>query len=180
MGEIAYGFDTAMLLVWLRPLEPGDDRNKAGVLCARHADAMVLPRDWSLDDARDAVPRLFPARRAPQDGASAVATGERRRRAGRSRRGSNVTQLHLEPVPSLDVPDLGDSPAGVDGVAALSEQDEATVTALTGVSSVSDPDATLAIPWRPDFDADDDLDGALDAATPLLNRAFRAGARRKT
>lgn len=173
MGEIAYGFDTAMLLVWLRPIDPGDDRNNAGVLCARHADAMVLPRDWSLDDARDVVPRLFPARHDAPAG-----TAERRRRPTRSRQRATVTQLRLEPVPPLGDDDTAD-PVRPDDPVAGAEDGEATVTALTGISSVSDPDATVAIPWRPDFDADDDLDGALDAATPLLSRAFRAGARRK-
>ena len=42
------------------------------------------------------------------------------------------------------------------------------------VSSVApDSDETRAIPWRPIFDDDDDLDGVLKADSPLLSRAFR-------
>ena len=57
--------------------------------------------------------------------------------------------------------------------------EERTVAAVTGVSGVTDPDATVAMPWKPEFDQTDDLGGLLDARTPLLTRAFRGpGAKR--
>jgi hypothetical protein len=50
------------LLFWIAPLDdaPVEDHN---VLCRRHADAMVVPRGWTLDDRREPVPRLFMPRR---------------------------------------------------------------------------------------------------------------------
>lgn len=58
----AYGFDADRLLVWLTAREPGDDPLRAGALCARHADAMIVPRGWTLDDRRSGQRRLFPTR----------------------------------------------------------------------------------------------------------------------
>ena len=57
---------------------------------------------------------------------------------------------------------------------------ERTVAAVTGVSAATeeDPDATVAIPWSPDFDESDDLGGVLAAESPLLARAFRRAERR--
>ena len=37
--------------------------------------------------------------------------------------------------------------------------------------------APPAAPWRPVFDPDDDLDGLLDASSPLLSRAFNGRGR---
>ena len=42
---------------------------RAGALCRRHADALVVPRGWTLDDRREPAPRLFRVTRA--DGAAA-------------------------------------------------------------------------------------------------------------
>jgi hypothetical protein len=55
----AYGFDADRLLVWLVPREPDFDGLRAGSLCRRHAEALVVPRGWTLDDRREAAPRLF-------------------------------------------------------------------------------------------------------------------------
>ena len=52
-GAIAYGFDAGERRVWLAPLDPDADRNRSGTLCVRHADAMVVPQGWTLEDARD-------------------------------------------------------------------------------------------------------------------------------
>lgn len=57
-GAAAYGMVPEELLFWIAPLNdvPVDEHN---VLCRRHADAMVVPRSWTLDDRREPVPRLF-------------------------------------------------------------------------------------------------------------------------
>jgi hypothetical protein len=65
-GAVAYGFDADRLLVWLAPWDPDVDRPRAGVLCRRHADSLVLPRAWTLDDRREPKPPLFRAPRAPR------------------------------------------------------------------------------------------------------------------
>jgi hypothetical protein len=57
---MAYGFDADRLMVWLVKCEPDADRLRAGALCRRHADRLVVPRGWTLDDRRESIPRLFP------------------------------------------------------------------------------------------------------------------------
>src|SRR5262245_62643123 len=63
-GAVAYGFDPDRLLVWLATFDPEGERTRAGVLCKRHADSMVVPIGWTLDDRRDPQPPLFRAPRA--------------------------------------------------------------------------------------------------------------------
>jgi hypothetical protein len=72
-GEVRYGLEHEHLLVWLDALERVPD-DRGGVLCRRHADSMVVPIGWTLDDRRDPTPRLF---RAP---ASTVSSGSTIRR----------------------------------------------------------------------------------------------------
>ena len=59
LAAIAYGFDVDQLLVWLAVRDPDGDPLRAGGLCRRHADAMVVPLGWTLDDRRESPPRLF-------------------------------------------------------------------------------------------------------------------------
>ena len=68
------------LMVWIDAYERVNT-DRAGVLCRRHADAMVVPLGWMLDDRRDPVPRLFktpaqptPPRRASGDRRGTAAT----------------------------------------------------------------------------------------------------------
>jgi hypothetical protein len=65
VASIGYGFDVDRLLVWLAARDPDGDPLRAGSLCRRHADAMVVPLGWTLEDRREATPRLF--RSAPAD-----------------------------------------------------------------------------------------------------------------
>lgn len=46
------------LVFWIDVL-PDDLASAGGVLCLRHADSMVVPRGWTLDDLRDPELRLF-------------------------------------------------------------------------------------------------------------------------
>jgi hypothetical protein len=57
-AEVIYGIDADHLTVWIEPFD-GTVEYRAGVLCRRHADAMVVPLGWMLDDRREPVPRLF-------------------------------------------------------------------------------------------------------------------------
>jgi hypothetical protein len=67
------------LLFWLAPLAdaPTSDPN---VLCRRHADAMVVPLGWRLDDRREEQPRLF----KPRQGAAPTPQPAARRRKATS------------------------------------------------------------------------------------------------
>jgi hypothetical protein len=146
-GAVAYGFDADRLLVWLAAFDPEIDRPRAGVLCKRHADSLVVPVGWTLDDRRDPKPPLFKAPRQTR----------RKRQARRT------------PAPSPR------AAAGLPDELPLQTEGR-TVAQLSGTEP-DDPDATVAMPWMPVFDIRDDLDGLLSADTPLLARAFQGSAR---
>ena len=57
-ASVAYGFNTQILAVWLNGYDPNESFG-TGILCRRHADALVVPRGWHIDDKRESVPRLF-------------------------------------------------------------------------------------------------------------------------
>ena len=76
VAVMAYGFDVDRLFVWLAPREPDSDPLRAGALCKRHADAMVVPQGWTLDDRRELTPRLF--RPAPDAGPASGRSRSRR------------------------------------------------------------------------------------------------------
>ena len=66
-ATVAYRFDAGRRIVFFDHLRDGDPQ-AAGALCNRHAQVMVLPRGWFLDDRRVPVPRLFatPTERPPR------------------------------------------------------------------------------------------------------------------
>lgn len=105
VASVAYGMRPEDLVFWLDALGDGTDES-VGVLCRRHADAMVVPRDWTLDDLRDPELRLF----RPPD---ADPSGPLPRRAARRRSGDDIEQLELVTVadPGVD-PGAGEGPAG--------------------------------------------------------------------
>jgi hypothetical protein len=139
------------LLFWIARLSdaPTADPN---VLCRRHADAMVVPRGWTLDDRREDQPRLFkPAKvpspaRADTPSPSTPPASTRRRRRHEAAAAANPEQLQIDGTGELPRP-----------------------TAVDGAYQA----------WQPDFDADDDLDGLLEVSSPLLARAFRGTDRRQ-
>jgi len=77
-----WGMNPALRVVWLESSPPADG-TLVNLLCARHADALVVPRGWTLDDRREPVPRLFaaPAREIPADGTPSRGMRRRRRHA---------------------------------------------------------------------------------------------------
>jgi hypothetical protein len=173
VASVAYGMRPEDLVFWLDALSPsegadGSDPGGRGALCRRHADSMVVPRNWTLDDLRDPDLHLF---RPPS-----VERGERR--AGRSRtstRGPSGEQLALgvdpDPVEQIPVDPAVVEAAQVEPAAAEPAAVEAAAAEPAAVEAA--PDA----PWTPSFDADDDLDGLLAARSPLLARAFRGSDR---
>jgi hypothetical protein len=138
------------LLFWIAPMAgtPHDDQN---VLCLRHADAMTVPRGWTLDDRREEIPRLF----MPRQVRSRPARANRPARAKRAVQTEPIEQLVIDGTGEIERPSLPPEP--VDPLPA-----EATSSADDG-----------AAPWRPSFDQDNDLDGLLEVTSPLLARAFR-------
>jgi hypothetical protein len=57
-ASVAYGMRPEDLVFWLDVLREHSDQ-AGGVLCRRHADSMVMPRGWTLDDLRDPDLHLF-------------------------------------------------------------------------------------------------------------------------
>lgn len=108
-ATVTYGFDTADLMVWLSPFESEEKARPygTGILCRRHADALVVPRGWHVDDRREAVPRLFLTPVADNQ-PSSVASG------------TNVRRLREKNEPAAELFD--DAPASeVDAEPALDE-----------------------------------------------------------
>ena len=68
----AYFLDSAELLMTLENYVPVDGMQVNG-LCRRHADALVVPRGWRIEDKRENVPRLFPVTPPAEKPKSAVA-----------------------------------------------------------------------------------------------------------
>lgn len=157
---MSFGFDTVRLLVWIGVRQPqDDDPMQSGSLCRRHADAMVVPQGWTLDDRREPEPKLFRDARSGSTTATTMTTTATKAKA-RRRRTTAKTPVTAATVATVDQPAL---------------DDVRTVADVAG--PMSDPDSTAQLPWWPAFDEADDLDGVLAADTPLLARAFRGADR---
>jgi hypothetical protein len=141
------------LVFWIDVLPEQIDHG-AAVLCLRHANSMVVPRGWTLDDLRDPDLRLF---RPPLPAPTA-----RTRAPRQARIAPDVEQLELGGALGADAAPTPEPPAAAD------------VADVADV--VDDPDPDVG-PWTPSFDEADDLDGLLSARSPLLARAFRTADR---
>lgn len=164
-GAAAYGMLPEDLLFWIAPLRdaPAGDHN---LLCQRHADAMVVPRGWTLDDRREPIPRLFMPRRPEPTAAPDVPARPSRRRtrpdptvAGEQLQIDGTGEIARPPIVPAD-------PATADAAAHASESPVVELPVEPAYS-----------PWQPDFDDADDLGGLLEVRSPLLARAFRGTGR---
>ncbi len=152
------------LLFWIAPMSgtPHDDQN---VLCLRHADAMSVPRGWTLDDRREEIPRLFmPRPTRPTNG------GPRSTRSARKRvpRPEPVEQLVIDGTGEIERPAIPTEPS-VSPAPIPVEPVREPVVETSDVAEAAGADE----PWRPAFDQGNDLDGLLEVSSPLLARAFR-------
>lgn len=100
------------LLFWIVATDT-DTPSDAKLLCRRHADAMVVPRGWTLDDRRQPTPSLFQTRRydnkasaasmnATLQAAAQSAAAASTRRHVRRAAGQAVEQLQIDgtgPIP---------------------------------------------------------------------------------
>jgi hypothetical protein len=187
-ASVAYGMRAEDLVFWLDRLT-GAAAAESGVLCQRHADTMVVPRNWTLDDLRDPDLHLF---RPP------AAVEQRRSRSRRSHgnESQEVEQLALgvepellvddqasnvpkdndpvvEPIPDAIAPaEMGTEDAAADTAPVDVVADDAIASADVDVNVAEHPEV-----WTPTFDTADDLDGLLLASSPLLARAFRGAGR---
>lgn len=141
---------------------------RSGVLCRRHANAMVVPLGWMLDDRREPVPRLF---RSPAEVVEAAPV----RRRSRQRTGDDTLQLRLDTIAvelariEAEDPELPPAPVATP---------EAPVPVEVDVNGNGNGnvDVEPVSPWLPVFDQSDDLSGLLKARGRLLSRAFNGAA----
>ena len=163
--------ESERLLVWLAIVPEGVTPLRSGVLCRRHADAMVVPRGWTLDDRRESTPRLFRVTTPNTPHHSTTnhpSRGRKRPMAASAAEGAP----DVEPPMQLAFDQPGAPDAAT--IPAMPVPDGVTVAEIAPVvDEPADPDETKALPWRPVFDDTDDLGGLLKATSPLLSRAFR-------
>jgi hypothetical protein len=145
------------LVFWLDRLD-GASRD-SGVLCLRHADTMVVPRSWTLDDLRDPDLHLF---RPP---AAAPARPRARRSASPSGDSDAIEQLEL------GVTDGTENTTNTEDIVNAENSDGSDIVGTPASGTES---------WSPSFDDADDLGGLLSARSPLLARAFRGDERPRT
>ena len=151
-GDVAYVIDTANLIVNIDAPVPRDP-SRVNVLCRRHADSLVVPRDWTIIDNRTKKQRLFSAPALPK-----LAT----KKKAKSVKTKSVAM----------VSDLFEFATRV--VAQPRPEPEIEVEHLAPIVEIErdDPQETQAMPWTPQFDRTGDLDGRLRARGKLLSRAF--------
>ena len=148
-ADVTYGIDPYELVVTLEAFVVERSR-RAGVLCRDHADSMVVPNGWTLDDRREVAPRLFQSRES-------VKVKPRRRIRRRRLTDDDTGQLRL----AVNFAVNDDDDVGADVIEL--NKPRSRPSGLT--------------PWQPVFDQTDDLDGLLTARSPLLSRAFGKGKR---
>ena len=159
-AEVAYGIDHASLVVWVDN-RAVFERELAGRLCRRHAEALVVPRGWTVDDRREPRPKLFVTKDHP---APEVAEKPKR---GSTRRAD--PDLVAQVLPFADE----ESEPAASGET-IDDRDDEIAVAATVVDDVSDvdPDETRAVPWSPRLVPDDNDDESSPVFGRLLGRAF--------
>jgi hypothetical protein len=153
---VSYGIDNSTLTVWVdnRAIL---EREQAGRLCRRHADALVVPRGWTIDDRRQPIPQLFRVVDSDNAKPRAKPRAARQPKPAKTADPSLFETIEAElnaqenPVPPAEEP-----PAE---------------TTIEGI----DPDETKAIPWSPRLvatDTDDNDDEEAPVFGRLMGRAF--------
>ena len=147
LAEVSYGIDHVSLVVWVDN-KAVSERELAGRLCRRHANALVVPRGWTIDDRRDAVPKLFRV-----DDEKIVESKPKTKKFAAKKETTESPSL-FEPAAEVVEPVIEEASPPVD------------------------PDETQAIPWLPRLAAETPgaPDTADDEEAPvfgrLLGRAF--------
>ena len=165
-GEVAYVIDTANLLVNLDAPIPRDS-SRVNILCRRHADSLVVPRDWQIIDNRSKKQRLFSAP-ASQSVRASSRVSTKKQRSEKNKTGAVIQDLfefatRVVATPARE-PEPVREPEPIRETVSASEVETETETI--------DPQETQAMPWTPQFDRTGNLDGRLVARGRLLSRAF--------
>jgi hypothetical protein len=166
-----FTFDATRCVVWLNPLSDGTAR--AGDLCTRHADALAPPQGWERVDRRAPVaievpvevPAASPGRPAtPATPRATAPTAPTTASGADSGEGDDLLPARRRRRKRWsEVPTLFESDDGPD----------ARTETPARVETADEPMHPSEPAWLPRYASDVDLDGVLDADTPLLARAFR-------
>ena len=165
-AAVSYGIDHASLVVWIDN-RAVFERELAGRLCRRHAEALVVPRGWMLDDRREPVPKLFVTKDVPVPAAPRAP-----RRSGVSRDQARQVQQQL---PLHEGGHDDETPLPVDESPSVAEVVDSVENAE--VDEVVDPDETRAVPWSPRLVPAEPDDPSGPVFGRLLGRAFGARSR---
>ncbi len=145
-----------------------DEVGGAASLCSIHAEKVIPPRDWTLEDHREMVPRLFKVSQpvgATSDETRSVAPKSKVRRSTDSVFDAEKALAHDVAVEVDPVPELGAEPSN--GQLSFEAQPYDFPPEYSLRKTVKEPE--------PDKDPEPDSTGS-----PLLARAFDAGRSRRT
>ena len=184
-ASVSYGIDNDQLIVWIDSA-PAVDPARAGTLCRRHADALSVPKGWRIDDRRQPVPMLFPARDiTPAQGqrvppSSDNASGRRsrsRQQTSEVRAGETLFDHAPIPVESshVAIPDESQELATLSNEDIHKAEAEVETDAEVVVEEIVDEpvlEETQAIPWTPRLISSGNDDTASIKKGRLLGRAF--------
>ena len=157
-AEVSYGIDHSTLVVWVDN-KAVSERDHAGRLCRRHANALSVPRGWTIDDRRELVPKLFVVKTSDEDEAPPA----KKKRVASAEKKPKKTATR--PRPSLF--EANDAQRAAENQESVSSVDQ----------HIEDPDETRAIPWSPRLAStattpDDAEEDESPVFGRLLGRAF--------
>ena len=178
---VLYGIVLSDRRVWL---ENGDvdGLHEAGVLCKRHADSMVVPRGWSLDDRRHPMPRLFNIGEPEPESATQSAPRHPRRRRVSELEVPGLFDAPIDPEDEQEV--MPAPPLEMAVVEEWRDDDTREIVIVEPVEDVNEytyepledeelsVDESKAHPWVPEFGSERDFTQGLSTNSRLLGRAF--------
>ena len=154
----------------------GAETKVPNVLCKTHADRLKMPKDWLVDDRREANPRLFRVAATTEKQPSrdhTSATGHRRKSRPFPKPESFDTVPTPRPVEAREPEPVVESVQHVEPEPAPTPEPVVEeVVEETAPASETELEPTQAMPWKPRFDQEDDLDGVMKPKGRLLSRAF--------
>jgi hypothetical protein len=152
------------LVFWMAPIEDEADID-GGVICQRHADRLVLPRGWTLDDRRDPTLRLFRPSLDP-DGSKPP------RRTRRERTAPVGEQLAIsvdQVAPPTDTPHSGEAVGPAASAESHDEPDTSSQGRPTEVGATPAGDTSRPV-WAPARGTSEAPE--VEVRSSLLARAF--------
>ena len=177
--------DSVGLRVTLDNYVPGEG-DRLNAICRTHADRMSMPRDWVVDDRRTNNPTLFRVQQATPARREEPAKSRRKARPFPKPESFDTLSIVRPSVESIPDTPVAIEPAVIEPAAAAPREAEPIVAERVIDEPIDAPanddyapaasgdalEPTQAMPWRPRFDHEDDLDGVMKPKGRLLSRAF--------